>query len=188
MLLCGCQQLLKVVGCRVQYSWRLFCTRALRANPHCWPEQELQLSLAESGFHTHRGLGVMQLLSCGLETNILKIWKKKSQAVTLQKEANQFLIPPHPTTASSHQCGGHGGTGGTRPLHSFLLSPNAKFSHLREEKGTEVNFRLLHVPQNPVTSPRTGCRWDPSSHSELKGAAVHQAHTNPFPCPIPTQH
>lgn len=188
MLLCGCQQLLKVVGCRVQYSWRLFCTRALRANPHCWPEQELQLSLAESGFHTHRGLGVMQLLSCGLETNILKIWKKKIPSSHLAERSKPV---PHPS--SSHNglvppVRGTRGTGGMRPLHSFLLSPNAKFSHLREEKGTEVNFRLLHVPQNPVTSPRTGCRWDPSSHSELKGAAVHQAHTNPFPCPIPTQH
>lgn len=63
VLLWGCQQLLKVVGCRVQYSWRLLCTTALRANPHCWPQQELHLSLAQSGFHTNRGLQVMQLLS-----------------------------------------------------------------------------------------------------------------------------
>lgn len=63
VLLCGCQQILKVVGCRVQHSWRLLCTAALPANPPCWAEQELQLSLAQRGFHTSQGLQVMQLLS-----------------------------------------------------------------------------------------------------------------------------
>lgn len=88
----GCQQLLKVAGCRVQYSWRLLCTRALPAN---LPADRKCLS--------HQPRAPSNAVT--LETNILKIWGKKKKIPSSHLPQRNKPVPhPSPDTrALSHQ-------------------------------------------------------------------------------------
>lgn len=64
-----------------------------------------------------------------LETNILKIWGEKNKIPSSHLPERNKPVP-HPSADTRVTPV----TGGTRAVHSFLLSPNAKFSHLREKK------------------------------------------------------
>lgn len=143
-----------------------------QSKPRCWAGQELPLSLAESGFHTHPGLRVTPVWFQNKQTqNLEQKNKNNPKQSPSRKEPNGSSSL---TAAWSHQ-----GCGDSRDQVTarFLLSPNANFSHFREKKGTEVNLRLLHAPQSPAAaSPPTGCRGITAAPRDT-----------PCPCPIPAQ-
>lgn len=118
-LLWGCQQLLKVVGCRVQYSWRLLCTEPCEQTLTADQNRSCSWAGQKVAFTPSNAVTLMRFRNKHTQ-NLEK--NKKSQAITFQKETKQFLIPP--LARGSHQCCGDRRD---KALHSFLLSPNAKF-------------------------------------------------------------